>query len=157
MAPARTLAALADNGEDGPMADLVDRIMALWRQLPEDDAAARSAFAELYAERVVVNGAELGLDDLVARARALQGALSDLRHDLLERVEAGDKLVIAFRMFGRHTGLLHTPVGQLSATGREVTIQGMDVLTFTNGRITEITVLADELGLIAQVAPDRLT
>jgi hypothetical protein len=32
----------------------------------------------------------------------------------------------------------------------------MDVLTLTDGRITEITVLADELGLIAQVAPDRL-
>jgi predicted ester cyclase len=138
------------------MADVVDRIMALWQQLPGEDAAARSAFAELYAERVVVNGAELSLDELVARARALQGALSDLRHDLLERVEAGDKLAIAFRMFGRHTGSLPTPIGELAATGREVTIQGMDVLTFSNGRITDITVLADELGLIAQVAPDRL-
>jgi predicted ester cyclase len=138
------------------MADVVDRIMALWQQLPAEDAAARSAFAELYAERVVVNGAELSLDELVARARVLQGALSDLRHDLLERVEAGNKLVIAFLMFGRHTGPLHTPIGELPATGREVTIQGMDVLTLTDGRITEITVLADELGLIAQVAPDRL-
>jgi hypothetical protein len=133
------------------MTDLVDRVMALWQRLPEDDGAARAAFAEVYAEHVVVNGAGVTLDELLARARALQAALTDVHHELLERVEAGDKLVVAFKLYGRHTGPLGTAIGPVPATGRDVWIQGMDVLTLTDGRITGITVLADELGLLARL------
>jgi predicted ester cyclase len=133
------------------MTDVVERIMVLWQHLPEDDGEALAAFADVYADRVVVNGTELTLDDLLTRARALQAALSDVRHELLERVEVGDKLVIAFRLHGRHTGSLRTAIGDVPATGRDVSIQGMDVLTFTDGRITGITVLADELGLLARL------
>ena len=130
--------------------------MALWQHLPEDDAEARAAFAEVYAENVVVNGAEVTLDQLVGRARALQTALSDMRHELLERVEAGDKLVVAFQLHGRHTGPLQTAIGEVPPTGREVSIRGMDVLTLTDGRITRITVLADELGLLDRLGAIRL-
>ena len=130
------------------MADVVERVMALWRQLPEDDDEARAGFAEVYAENVVVNGTEVTLDDLLARARGLQAALSEVRHELLERVEADDKIVVAFRLHGRHTGPLRTALGEVPATGREVAIQGIDVLTLTDGRITGVTVLADELGLL---------
>lgn len=133
------------------MADVVEDLMSLWRRLPDDDEAARAAVGRLYAERVSVNGAELTLDDLVARARGLQAALSDLRHEMLERVEAGDKLVIAFTLHGRHTGPLSTPLGEVPATGKPVTMQGMDVLTLSEGRITKITVLADELGMLSRL------
>jgi hypothetical protein len=143
-----TLAGAAVERDDGCMADVVERVMALWQHLPDDDGAARAAFAEVYAEQVVVNGAEVSLDRLLARARALQAALSDLRHELLERVEAGDKLAIAFRLHGRHTGPLPTAIGEAPASGRDVWVQGMDVLTITDGRITGITVVADELGLL---------
>jgi predicted ester cyclase len=135
----------------GTMVDVVERIMALWQHVPEDEAEARSAFAETYADKVLVNGAELTLPDLVARARSLQAALGDLHHEMIERVETDDKLVIAFRLRGRHIGPLGTALGDVSATGRDVTIQGMDVLTFTDGRISEITVLSDELGLLRQL------
>jgi predicted ester cyclase len=133
------------------MGDVVDDIMALWQGLPDGEEEARSAFARLYASRVMVNGAELTLDDLVARARAMQSALSDVSHELLERVEVADKLVVAFKLHGRHTGPLRTSIGDVPATGKEVTIQGMDVLTFTGGRITKITVLADELGMLSRL------
>jgi ketosteroid isomerase-like protein len=133
------------------MPDLVDDIMALWMSLPTDDTEARDAFSRVYADRVLVNGTELTLDDLVVRARALQSALSGLSHELLEREEVDDKLVVAFVLRGRHTGLLTTSIGQVAATGEEVSIQGMDVLTLTDGRITKITVLADELGLLSRL------
>jgi predicted ester cyclase len=133
------------------MVDVVEDIMALWRQLPEGHEEARAAFSRCYAERIVVNGAEVTLDDLVSRARALQAALSDVTHELLERVEVDDKLVIAFRLRGRHTGVLSTVIGQVPATGRDVSLQGMDVLTFSDGRITAITVVADELGLLSRL------
>ncbi|HYO40992.1 MAG TPA: ester cyclase [Nocardioidaceae bacterium] len=133
------------------MTDAVEAILALWQGLPEDDREARDAFSRVYAEHVTVNGVELTLDELVARARALQQAVTGLTPELLERVEAGDKLVVAFLMHGRHTGTLRTSIGEVPATGRDVTLRGMDVLTFTDGRITRITVLADELGLLSSL------
>ena len=133
------------------MADVVDQIMALWHRLPDDDEQARAAFAAVYAERVRVNGTELTVDDLLARARALQSALSDIRHETIDRLEVGDKLVVAFRLLGRHTGTLGTPLGDVPATGKSVTVHGMDILTFSDGRITAITVLSDQLGMLAQL------
>lgn len=138
------------------MADVVDDIMALWRRLPDNDEEARAAFAELYADRVQVNGNELTLDDLVARARALQSALTDIRHEMIDRVEVDDKLVIAFKLHGRHTGTLRTALGEVPATGNTVAVEGMDILTFSDGRITAITVLSDELGMLSQVSPVKL-
>ena len=138
------------------MTDVVDDIMALWRRLPDNDEAARAAFAELYADRVQVNGIELTLDDLVARARALQSALTDIGHEMIDRVEVDDKLVIAFRLHGRHTGTLRTAVGEVPPTGNALSVQGMDILTFSDGRITAITVLSDELGMILQVSAVKL-
>ncbi len=131
--------------------DVVDEIMALWRGLPEDDDAARTAFARVYADPVVVNGTAVSLDALLGRARDLQQGLTGITHELLERVEREDKLVIAFVLHGRHTGPLGTPLGQVPPTGRSVTIRGMDVLTFTEGRIAAITVVSDELGLLTQL------
>jgi predicted ester cyclase len=133
------------------MVDVVEGIMTLWSKLPDGDAEAADALAQFYADEVEVNGSVLRIGDLLARARSLQRALSDIRHVLLERVDAGDKLVIAFVLHGRHTGPLSTPIGEVEATGREVSIQGMDVLTFTDGRISRITVLADELGMLARL------
>jgi predicted ester cyclase len=138
-------------GEVANVADVVDDIMALWQRLPEDPAEARAAVSRLYAERCEVNGVMLTVDDLLARARALQAALSDLRHELLERVEAGDQLSVAFTLHGRHTGPLQTSIGVVPATGKTVSIQGMDILTFSAGRITKITVLSDEIGLLSRL------
>jgi hypothetical protein len=139
------------------MADVVDAIMALWERPVDDDEEARAAFAEVYADRIVVNGAEMTLDELVVRARALQAGLSDVSHELLERVEAGDKLVIAFTLSGRHTGPLPTSIGAVPASGTDVSIRGMDVLTFTDGRISAITVVSDELGTLARMGAVTLT
>ena len=133
------------------VADVVDDIMALWQRLPEDPAEARAAVLRLYAERCEVNGVVLSVDDLLGRARALQAALSDLGHELLERVEAGDQMSIAFTLHGRHTGPLQTTLGVVPPTGKTVYIQGMDILTFTAGRITKITVLSDEIGLLSRL------
>ncbi|WP_250007887.1 ester cyclase [Actinoplanes sp. M2I2] len=133
------------------MADVVDEILALWHELPDDEGEARAASARVYADQVVVNGAEVTLDDLIAHARALQSAISDMRFDLLERVEHDDKVVLAFRMHGRHTGALSTSIGTISATGEEVTMQGVDVCTFAGGRIVAVTAVTDELGLLSRL------
>lgn len=128
-------------------ADLVTRLMDLWTApLPEDDAAALAAFGELYTDPVEVNGESLTLRDMLARARAVQRAYSGLDRVVLDRVEAPGKLVVAFRMLGTHTGPLPTPLGTVPATGGAVDLRVIDVLTLTDGRISGIVVVGDELG-----------
>ena len=55
------------------------------------------------------------------------------------------------------TGPLPTSIGAVPASGTDVSIRGMDVLTFTDGRISAITVVSDELGTLARMGAVTLT
>jgi hypothetical protein len=56
----------------------------------------------------------------------------------------------------RHTGTLTTPLGAVPATGREAVIRTIDILSVRDGKITDITVVADEFGLLSQLDALRL-
>jgi ketosteroid isomerase-like protein len=127
----------------------VERLLRLWTDpLPEDDATAAAAFREVYADPVRVNGALLGAADLVTRARALQQVFADLAREVLALVEAGEQVAVAFRLRGRQVGTWTTSAGPLAPTGRELVLRAIDVLTLVDGRITEIVMVADELGAL---------
>jgi predicted ester cyclase len=133
------------------MTSFLDRLLQLWvTPLPEGDAAT-AAFREFYADPVLVNGTELPTSGLVDRARAVQGAFDGLRAELLDAVEAPERMVIAFVMTGRQVGPLATPLGTVPPTGRTVRIRTIDVLTVVDGRVTRVWVVADELGLLQQL------
>lgn len=133
-------------------ADLVTRLLDLWSSpLPEDDAVALAAFRELYTDPVDLNGATVTLADMLARARAIQGAFGGLDRVVLEHVEVPGKVVVAFRMIGTHTGPLPTPLGVVPATGGAVDLRVIDVLTLTDGRISGIVMAGDELGNLARL------
>ena len=132
-----------------PSDDLAVRLMGLWSTpLPDDDAAALAAGRALYTDPVELNGTVVAAAVLVDRARALQRSYSGLRRHLLDRVDTPERLVIAFRLQGTHTGPLTTPLGTLAATGRDVDVRVIDVLTLVDGRISRIHMVADELGLL---------
>jgi len=136
------------------MADLLDRLLSLWLEPPTDGAEA--AFAQVYADPVIVNGAEMPVAALVARARSLHGALDDVRIELLDQVETPDRIAIAFVMRGRHVGPLDSPLGIVEPTRRDVEVRTIDVLTVDNDLITRIWVVADELGQLTQLGAVRL-
>jgi len=144
------------------MAFDVDRLLRLWTDpLPDDDAAAAAAFREVYTDPVRVNGADLTAADLVARARALQRTFEEPEREVLDVVEGdvveGDgKVAVAFRMSGRQVGPLSTAAGPLAPTGQHLQLRVIDVLTLTGGRISAITMVADELGALAAVGAVRL-
>ena len=132
------------------MRNFVEALLALWTApLPEDGAENR--FAELYTDPVVVNGVEFSLAELAARARMLQSALTNLHAELLQVVEGDSSLAVAFVMRGHHTGDYHGPLGVVPATGHEVEVRTIDVLTLTDGRISRIWVNADDLSLLRQL------
>jgi ketosteroid isomerase-like protein len=138
------------------MAFDIEALLDLWTRVPADPAEAADAFRTLYTDPVTVNGVRLGADDLVARAHALQQTYSPLRREVLDVCDAGDKVAVAFRIGGRQVGPMNTAAGVLEATGREVALRVIDILTLTDGRISEITMVADELGALTAIGAAQL-
>lgn len=120
-------------------------ILSLWQSPPEGLEEARQAFAARYADPVEVNGQALTLSHLIDRARWLQSAFDDLRFEVLEQVAIDQTLVIAFVLKARHTGPFMTSLGVVPATGMDVAIRTIDVLTLQDGLITRVNVVSDEL------------
>ena len=133
----------------------VDAMMRLWsEQLPDSEEEAAAAFRELYTDPVVVNGAELSVADLVARARAVHRTFDRRDNEILDVVQDDDKVAVAFRMSGQQVGPLATTLGPLPPSGRRLELRVIDILTLTNGRVSKIWMVADELG--ALVAADAV-
>lgn len=128
------------------------RLLDLWTLPPDSRDDPVAAFRALYTDPVTINGAEVAVDDLVARARALHTAFGEHEIELVERIESPGKRAIAFRHTARHVGPWSTPLGELAPTGRTVTGLGIDLLTVdAEGRVSAIWVLADELQRVLQV------
>jgi hypothetical protein len=135
---------------------LVDRVMKLWADPVPDGPAGEAAFGECYTDPVTVNGIHFRLADLVARARSLHAAHSVIRPELLQVLSAPGHVVVAFVMHVRHTGPLATPLGTVAGTGREAAARTIDILAVRDGKITDVTVVSDELGMLTQLNALRL-
>lgn len=136
--------------------DFIERLLALWNDPPPAGDAARASFLELYTNPVRVNGTDLSVDELVARARALAATLSQRRTEILSTVREGEKLAVAFRIHAKHTGSLTTPLGDVPPSGRDVAVQVIDILTLREGRIAEIWMVPDTFGQLLQLDALRL-
>ena len=133
------------------MTPFLERLLDLWQEPLDRRADPAADFAQLYADPVTVNGTPLTVADLVARARATQSALADLRAEVVHDVEIPGQVVVAFKMHGRHVGPYVTPLGTVAPTGRTVEIRVTDILTIADGLITDIWVISDDLGLLRQL------
>lgn len=128
----------------------LDRLFQAWTNRDGLDEM-EERLAEFYTDPVRVNGSELSLADLATRARALHTAFSELRSEVLQIVAESDSIAVAFVMRGRHTGPYETAFGTLQATGSEVQIRTIDVLTIKEGKISAVWVNADDLGTLEQL------
>jgi SnoaL-like polyketide cyclase len=136
----------------------VEQLLRLWTdRIPVDDAAAVESFRQMYADPVTVNGAPLTAADLVARARGMQSALEGLEPTVLAVADAGGSIAVAFRLTGRQVGSLDTPAGRLPATGRPIDVRIIDILTFSDGLIAAIWMVADWLTALADADVLRLS
>jgi predicted ester cyclase len=143
--------------EHGVMSFDVDRLFRLWTDPLPEDRAAEAVFREVYADPVMVNGTPVSASGLVARARAMQGVFDRPERQVLDVVEGGGKVAIAFRLRGRQVGALATSAGPLPPTGEVLDLRVIDVLTITEGRISDIWMVADELGALVALDAVRLS
>jgi hypothetical protein len=139
------------------MTSLVERLESLWAQPVGARADAEAAFAEVYADPVVVNGVAMTIAELAGRARSLQQAFDRLGMDILDIVETPGRVVIAFIMRGRHVGPYPSPLGTVAPTHRDIEVRTIDVLTIVNGLISAIWVVTDDLALLRQLGAVTLT
>ncbi len=116
-----------------------------------DGPAAEDAFRTLYTDPVVVNGVPLTAADLVNRARAMQDVFESIESEVLDLVESDGKVAVAFRLGGRQVGPLSTAAGVVAPSGQPVSMRIIDILTLTNGLISNIWMVADELGALAAI------
>ena len=134
-----------------PMAFDVDQLLRLWTDPLPDGDAAEDAFRTLYTDPVCVNGGQLTAADMVARARALQLVFDRPERKVLDVLDGGGKVAVAFQLRGRQIGPLNTAAGVLAPTGKDLVIRVIDILTITDGLISEIHMVADELGALVAV------
>jgi ketosteroid isomerase-like protein len=136
--------------------ELVGQLTRLWTEPFASETEALIAFRQTYADPVRINGTDVPLSQLVARAQMLQRAFRDLQIEPIEQIESGDRCVLVFLQRGRHAGPFETPLGSIEASGRAFQIRVIDVFTINDGRITAIEVVPDNLSLIMQLGAVRL-
>jgi steroid delta-isomerase-like uncharacterized protein len=104
-------------------------------------------FHEDVVEQVPLPGQGPGLSGLKDVLRGLRTAFPDMRWIVEEQVEEGTKVVTRFVWSGSHRAEFFG----VPATGRRVSVWGMVVDRFVDGKIKETRILMDALGLMAQM------
>ncbi|TFW17156.1 ester cyclase [Massilia arenosa] len=88
-----------------------------------------------------------GPDDLKPIVRAMRAGIPDLHYEVLDIVEAEDRLAIYTRVTGTHAGELFG----MAPTGRRIDVKQMQIEWMREGRICQHWRLTDELALLRQL------
>jgi steroid delta-isomerase-like uncharacterized protein len=93
------------------------------------------------------DGEVRGVGALKRFVAGYRSAFPDARSTVADQVAEGDKVVTRWRARGTHLGQL----GPIAATGREFVMDGITIERIADGKIAEVWVARDELGLLSQL------
>jgi predicted ester cyclase len=88
-----------------------------------------------------------GLDQMKAFLIGYHSAFPGAHSTVEDQVAEGDKVVTRWRARGAHRGDL----GPIPATGRAFEMDGVTIERIADGKIAEVWVARDELGLLRQL------
>jgi steroid delta-isomerase-like uncharacterized protein len=116
--------------------DVQQNEAALMRAVEAWNSGDVDSYMELYAENIKLHAGSYDIPDKKAVEGMYKGfhaATSDLRLDIHETLGEGERLAVRYTVTGTHTGeLMH-----ISPTGREISITGITIMHFENGRVVE--------------------
>ena len=92
-------------------------------------------------------GEPSGREGFKMLATAMRAAFPDLHFTNEQMIGEGDIVAHRFTMRGTHAG----PFLGLPATGRSITMRGIDILRFADGKVTDRWARTDDLGLMQQL------
>lgn len=107
---------------------------------------------EVFSPDVVFHGTSgdgevRGIDEVKAFVAAYRRAFPGSNSTVEDQIAEGDKVVTRWCARGTHRGQL----GPIPPTGREYEMHGVTIERIADGRIAEIWVARDELGLLRQL------
>src|SRR5581483_2891194 len=88
-----------------------------------------------------------GVERLRQFVAMMHGAFSDLNVSMGDVIIDGDKAAIRMTISGKHTG---DAMG-FPATGKNVRVEGIDILRFANGKVVEHWGISDQAGMMMQL------
>jgi steroid delta-isomerase-like uncharacterized protein len=88
-----------------------------------------------------------GVDEMKRFVAVYRSAFPDARSTVEDQIAEGDRVVTRWRARGTHRGQL----GPIAATGREFVMDGITIERIADGKIAEVWVARDELGLLSQL------
>lgn len=89
-------------------------------------------------------------NEVVAYFADVFAAVPDLRFDILSITEQDDRAVVHWRMRGRFDGI--GAMMGLAPNGRQIDVQGLDLLTVRDGLIVSNTAITNALEMARQLA-----
>ena len=125
----------------------------LSRRFTELFSTGDAALAEQVLDPEVIfhgtsgDGELQGIDALKAFVATYRAAFPDARSTVEDQVAEADTVVTRWRARGTHRGAL----GPLPATDRAFEMDGVTIERIAGGRIVEVWVVRDELGLLRQL------
>jgi steroid delta-isomerase-like uncharacterized protein len=113
-----------------------------------DEALAEAVFSPDVVFHGTAGDGELrGLDAMKRFVATYRSAFPDARSAVEDQVAESDTVVTRWRARGTHLG----PLWPITATGREFMMDGITIERIADGRIAEVWVARDELGLLGQL------
>jgi steroid delta-isomerase-like uncharacterized protein len=123
------------------MAAIAERARQAWNRGNRDN------YLELYDPRIAMHGAAQGLAEVRRYYEGIWRAFPDAQLTYDDMLAERDRLVIRFRMTGTHAGEL---MG-IPPTGKAITLSGITIMRFANGKVVERWSQSDFLGLLQQL------
>lgn len=119
-----------------------------------DDLSALEQHWHPSATVAVTGFADSSIDAIREDVLRYRGAFDDVDATIVDLIAQGDQVALHWSTTGRHVG----PYGSVAATGRRITMTGVDIFRLRDGLIVECRSLWDGLSVYEQMgvltAPD---
>ena len=113
-----------------------------------DEALAEEVLSpDIVFHRTTGDGEVRGIEGMKAFLSGYRRAFPDARSTVEDQIAEDDKVVTRWRARGTHRGDL----GPIPPTGREFEMEGVTIERIADGKIAEVWVARDELGLLRQL------
>jgi steroid delta-isomerase-like uncharacterized protein len=145
-------AAMAELQQMKAQAEVQTQNAATLRQfLEESDKRNLDAWREIivpdYQLHFAGDPKPMSLEEHIQANKSMPAAFPDLRHTIEDIVAQGDRAVFRVTLHGTHQG---TFMG-IPATGKAIQYTAMGMARFRDGKIAEMWMVADFLGLLQQL------
>jgi predicted ester cyclase len=128
-----------------------DVVVGKFAALNAQDQDKMVGYFSPQAQKQIPAGTLSGSDQIAAFVSAVWEAFPDIELALTEVVEQGSKVSVRGAMVGTHAGTLHTPSGDIPATGQRIDLAFSDSYEVVDGLIVASHLYFDRLSLLEQL------